>query len=404
MIEEDEEVARRLHERGRHIVHARLSDQEVDLAPLAGARALVLNGNDDDNVLVTLGAREAGFEGPIVAMITEPRLRSPLLSAGVNVTFAPYHVLAAVLSSRASAKISPRVTGFKPLSRLLDVAELRVHDGSPLAGRSLAEVQLRTQTGAHVVAQWEDGRLNLPPAPNERIPAGTMLVAAGTPESMVRLSEIARPITDEGVIIVIGMAEVGQKLVEILSSVDEQTCVLDAVEGPGVDIVGEVSDPNVLAQLPLSEARVAILSLETDSATVLAATLLRQYAPDLPIIASTELSNNVASIQHAGADFAMSLSQVAGQLLVHHVLGETVSIQPRIKLARVEAGRLEGKNPLSERIRERTGCTVVAVEREGELIMTLPPSFRLASADSLYICGTADAIQSYQQKFPASWL
>jgi Kef-type K+ transport system membrane component KefB/Trk K+ transport system NAD-binding subunit len=404
LIEEDEAVARRLYERGHHVVHARLSEQEVDLAPLAHARALVLNGNDDSNVLVTLGAREVGFEGPIVAMITDPRLRSPLRSAGANVTFAPYHVLAAVLSSRASARISPRVTGFRPLSRQLEVAELRVHDGSPLADRSLAEVELRTRTGANVVGRWREGQLHLPPGPGETIAAGTILVAAGTPESIERLNEMARPIRDEGVIVVIGTGELGQKLVEILSAVDEHLCVVDAQEGPNVDVVGDLSDPEVLAQIPLAEARVAILALETVGATVVAATVLRQHSPDLPIIAGAAVPDNVAQIQRAGADFAVSVSQVAGQLLAHHVLDETVSLQPRIKLTRVEAGRLVGKHPLSERIRERTGCTVVAVERDGDVIMSFPASFRLTSDDSVYICGTADAIQRYNEVFPAAWI
>jgi Trk K+ transport system NAD-binding subunit len=124
----------------------------------------------------------------------------------------------------------------------------------------------------------------------------------------------------------------------------------------------------------------------------------------LPIIASATVPDNVAHIQRAGADFAVSVSQVAGQLLAHHVLDETVSLQPRIKLTRVDAGRLDGKHPLSERIRERTGCTVVAVEREGDVIMSFPPSFRLTSDDGLYICGTADAIQRYKEVFPPAWI
>ncbi len=132
--------------------------------------------------------------------------------------------------------------------------------------------------------------------------------------------------------------------------------------------------------------------------------MLREHSPELPIIASVALPENVPHIQRAGADFAVSVSQVAGQLLAHHVLGETVSLQPRIKLTRVDAGRLDGKHPLSERVRERTGCTVVAVERDGDLIMSFPPSFRLTSDDSVYICGTADSIQRYKEAFPAAWI
>jgi len=148
--------------------------------------------------------------------------------------------------------------------------------------------------------------------------------------------------------------------------------------------------------------RVVVLALDTDSATVFAATVLRDHAPDLPILAGVSLAENVARVQRAGVDYALSVSQVAGQLLAHHALGETVSLQPRIKLVRVDAGRLAGKNPMAERIRERTGCTVVAVERDGQVAMDFPTSLRLSPDDALYICGTTDAVARYNEEFPTS--
>ena len=328
VIEEDEAAARRLHERGQQVVHARLGEQELDLRPLARAHALVLNGEDDANALLALSAREVGYEGPIVAMIEDPRRRAAMLLAGVTATFAPTHVLAAVLSSRASARIGPRVTGVRPLSRLLEVAELRVHDASPLADTTLAEAGIRARTGSNIVGQWRDAALHSPPAADETIRPGTILVAAGTPESIEKLSEMARPITQEGAIVVIGFGDVGRKLAEILTAVEEEVCVVDPVERPGVHLVGDIIDRDVLERVPLAGARVVVLALDTDSATVFAAAVLRDYAPDLPIIASVSLAENVARIQRAGVDYALSVSQVAGQLLAHHVLGRPSPCSP----------------------------------------------------------------------------
>ena len=400
LIEEDEAAARRLQASGQRVVHVTLAGQELDLRALIRARALVLNGEDNANALLALSAREVGYEGSIIAMIQDPRRRSPMLLAGADATFTPTHVLAAVLSSRASARISPRVTGFQPLSSLLEVAELRVHEASPLADSTLAEVGLRTRTGANVVGQWRDGALHSPPSADENIPPGTILVVAGTPESIEKLTDLARPIRQEGVIVVIGFGDVGRKLAEILTAVEEEVCVVDLVERPGVDIVGDIIDRDVLKRVPLAGARVVVLALDGYSATLFAATVLRNYAPDLPIIAGVSQAEDVARIQRAGVDYALSVSQVAGQFLAHHVLGETVSLQPRIKLVRVGAGMLAGKNPVAERIRERTGCTVVAVERDGQVVRNFPASFRISSDDTLYICGTTDAVARYLEEFP----
>ncbi len=96
------------------------------------------------------------------------------------------------------------------------------------------------------------------------------------------------------------------------------------------------------------------------------------------------------------------MSQVAGQLLAHHILGEMVSQQTRIKLVKLAAGRLVGRHPLESEIRERSGCSVVAVERAGEIILDIPSSFVLAEDDQLYVCGTAEAFTRYHEEFPSS--
>ncbi len=401
VIEEDEAVARKLLERGHRVVHATLAERKLDFAPLARARALVANGKDDDNAVFAIEAREQGFTGPIVAMVRDPHRRAPMMLAGATVTFTPSHVLAAVIAARASHRIGPRVTGVQPLSRHLEVAELRVQDAGPLAGRTLAETGIRAQTGANIVGQWLDDALHSPPAADEPLQPGTILVAAGSPDSIRRLRDMVRPITQEGTIIIAGFGDIGRHLTQFLTDAGEKVCVIDLVEQAGVDVVGDVLDRSVLERASVADARAVILVLGNDSADQFAATVVRDFAPDVPIIAGVALSENVGRILRAGADFAISTSQVTGQLLARHVLGETVSLQPRIKLVKVGPGRLEGKHPLAARIRERTGCSVVAVERGEEIVMDFPASFALAADDGLYVCGTTDAVDLFYDDFAA---
>ncbi len=44
----------------------------------------------------------------------------------------------------------------------------------------------------------------------------------------------------------------------------------------------------------------------------------------------------------------------------------------------------------------------MAVERDGKVGMDFPASFRILMDDTLYICGTTDAIARYHEEFPAS--
>jgi Trk K+ transport system NAD-binding subunit len=402
VIEEDESVAQRLHIRGKQVVHAALAEESLDLRPLTQARALVVNGEDEYNALLVLRVREQGFSGPIVALVDNPNRRAAMQLTGVTAAFTPTHVLAAAIAVRASARIGLRVTGVEPHGHLLEIAEVRVHDESPLANKTLVESGIRAETGAHIVGQWAENELHSPPATDQVIEPGMILVAAGSPDSIKRLSEVARPITREGTIVVAGFAEIGSKLTEMLKDANEQVCIIDATAQPGVDVVGDVLDPKVLQRAGVATARVVILACENDSATLLAATVVRNYTPDVPIIACADLVENVGRIQQAGADFALSISQVAGQLLTYHVLGEMVSQQARIKLVKVGAGGLVGRNPLGSRIRERTGCSVVAVERDGEVLMDIPPSFVLAAEDAFYLCGTVSAFNHFYEEFAES--
>ena len=201
---------------------------------------------------------------------------------------------------------------------------------------------------------------------------------------------------------VAGSGDVGRKLIEILHEAGEETCVIAAAEGPGVDIVGDILDRDVLERAPVAGARAVILTYDADSTTLLVAAVVRDYAPDVPIIAAVSVVENVGRIQRAGADFALSVGQVAGQILAHHVLGETVSHQPRIKLVKLRPAGLAGRNPHQANIRERTGCSVVAVERDAQVLLDIPEDFTLSADDAVYVCGTAAALNRYYEEFPQS--
>jgi Trk K+ transport system NAD-binding subunit len=401
VVEAEESVARRLHAHGHRVVHGSFVDEQMNLRVLTKARALVANGPDEDDALLASTAREYGFAGPIVALIDNPNRRAPMQLAGATAAFTPTHVLAAAVAVRASAKIGPRITGVQPLAHLLEVAEIRIHDDSVLANKTLAESGVYA-TGAHIVGQWVDDALHLPPGSDQMLCSGMIVVAAGTPDSIKRLSEIARPITQEGTIVVAGYGDVGSKIVEMLKDAGEDVCVIDPVEQDGVEVVGDVLDTAVLERAGVAKARVVVLACENDSSTLLVSTVVRNYAPDVPIIACAALVENVGRIQQAGADFALSVGQVAGQLLAHHVLGQMVSQQARIKLSKLNAGQLVGHHPLEPRIRELTGCTVIAIERSGEVLMDIPPELVLEEEDGLYVCGTVDAFDHFYEEFAES--
>ena len=91
--------------------------------------------------------------------------------------------------------------------------------------------------------------------------------------------------------------------------------VIDLAERPGVDVVGDVLEPGVLEAAGVAEAQAVILAVDNDSSTLFATVIVKDQAPDVTIIARVNRAENVERIHHAGADFALSISQVSGQIL-----------------------------------------------------------------------------------------
>jgi Trk K+ transport system NAD-binding subunit len=409
VLEADEALARRLHERGLRVVHRGQADGALAAARLDRARALVANGSDDENAAVILAARQLGFGGPVLALVEDPFHRRPMMLAGATAVFTPRHILGAALAARASARISPRLAGVQQLGRNLEVAELRVASHSPLAGLSPEAAEIGTRTGATVIGQWLGGELAVPGGDGWRIEPGGILVAVGGHDSIQRLGELAgsggalRP--RQGHFVVGGYGEVGRKVVELLRTVGEEVRVIErhppAGDGAeGVDFLGNVLELHVLEAAGVRDAQAVVLALDTDSATLFATVILKDLAPDVPVIARVNQADNVDRIHRAGAYFALSISQISGQMLAKKLLGqEAFAVDPQLKVLKLAALPLAGRHPSDLRIRSRTGCSVVAVERGDDVLVAFGPDFRFQPDDTVYVCGSSGAVRRFGELF-----
>jgi Trk K+ transport system NAD-binding subunit len=128
--------------------------------------------------------------------------------------------------------------------------------------------------------------------------------------------------------------------------------------------------------------------------------ILKDLSPEVPVIARVNEAENVERIHRAGADFALSISQVSGQMLAKKLLGQdAVAIDPHLKVLKVAPNGLAGQHPTGLHIRERTGCSVVAVERGEDVIVEFDPDFRFGPGDAVYVCGGGNAVRRFQEVF-----
>ncbi|MCP5228083.1 NAD-binding protein [Accumulibacter sp.] len=403
ILEQDERQARRLRDRGYDVVFGSLDEQPGILAGVEAARALITNADDHADATFIMMARERGFAGPILALAEEPLHRPAMEKIGATAVFTPSHVLGAALAARASSRISPKVEGMQLLGERVGIADFRVQAGSPLAGQRLGDLRMRARHGVTVIGQWNGGRFAPAEGPDTRIEARAILVVAGAHVNLARVERMATPLRRYGPIVVAGHGVVGGKVVEMLRDAGETVIVIDERPDAAVDVVGNVLEHSTLERAEVRKARTVVLALSNDSAGVFATAVVRDYAPDVRLIARVNLAPNVARLYQAGADVALSVGQVAGQILAHHLLGEdAVTVEQRLKLARVAPGALVGGHPWQAGIREKTATAVVAVERGSEVLVEFDQSFQVRADDVLFVCGTTDSLDKYMREYRAS--
>jgi Trk K+ transport system NAD-binding subunit len=402
IIDEDEKEARHLLAQRQRVVFGNLDGGVLERCNLRQARALIVNSSDDRNAATILAARQLGYAGEIIALVEDPFHRQPMLLAGASDAYTPRHVLGAALAARASQKVSPTIVGIQHLGHRLQVAEARIVRDSVLCGKTLEQAGLRQHAGVSVIGQWAGGRLVYPATPGMRMEAGGILILVGSDENIgrcIELCEGARRLRASGTYLIAGCGEVGRKVAELLADAGEKTFTIDARPGPGVDLVGNVLDHKVLEQVDLASAKSVVLALNADATAIFATVIVRDLAPDVPVIARVNRSENVERLYVTGADFALSVSQVSGQLLAYRLLGkESVIVGPELQVVKVSTAGLENRHPRESELQEHTECTVIAVERGDDLLVEFPAGFRLQKDDAAYVCGSAEATRRFSQR------
>ena len=403
ILEEDMELARTLRDRGYDVVYGKPAADPAVLAGVRHARAVVACAGDHANATCTLIAREAGFTGPLYALADDPLYRPPMIQIGATDVFTPAHVLGAALASRASSRISPPAEGMHMLGTKAGLAEFRVRAGSPLAARRLGDLHLREQHGVTVIGQWHGGLFTTMRGPETCVEPGAILVVVGAFANLEKVERMAMPIRRTGPIVLAGFGTVGHKVIEVLHDAGESYAVIDRLAAPGVDIVGNVLEGSILERAGVREASAMILALSDDSESVFATAAVREFAPEVPLIVRVLRTPNTKRLYQSGADFAISVGQVAGQILAYHLFEEQLTqVENRIKFSRLTAGTLAGAHPFHGDVLARTGAELVAVERGQEVLVEFEDGFLVRADDAVIVCGAPDKVERYQREFHAA--
>lgn len=156
---------------------------------------IACSDSDVANVYITLSARQLNSSLNIVARAGLKETEKKLTMAGANRVISPYFISGVRMAAMATQPVAIDFLDLVTHGGLADFSlfQLTISAGSPLNGKSIAEADIRSTSGALVLAiRKPDGSFDLRPKGTSRIDANDVLVVLGTQEQFNLLQKMVQ--------------------------------------------------------------------------------------------------------------------------------------------------------------------------------------------------------------------
>jgi CPA2 family monovalent cation:H+ antiporter-2 len=243
-----------------------------------------------------------------------------------------------------------------------------------------------------------------------------------------------------GHVVIVGWGRVGGHIVDVLGRVGVPRLVVEVdvaraeeLSKSGVPVLfGDAANSEVLDHAGLDRARALVVTVPDEAAAGLTVAAARRLAPDLPIVARAATQKGIKLLSSLGAQDVIHPELEGGLQVVRHTLlrlgfplrevqkyGDVVRQESydvalntqeehralaqlldaaqgvEISWARVAEGSPFADRTLAEaNLRARTGASVVAIHREGNVLPGPTPETRLRPGDRVGLIGRAEDVEA----------
>ncbi len=385
------------------VVVGDLSDPETYKRLNVHKAALVLaNNNDMMNTNIAFTVREISKEVPIAANADLDDSVDILQLAGSTHVLQFMKLLGQSLSRRV-LRTSTRSNIIGNIDSLL-IAEAPVMRTS-LVGKTLQQSRLRETTGITVVGVWERGKFEIPTAAT-RMNSTTVLLMAGSSEHLMSYDKhFGGNRKLQAPVLILGGGRVGRAAAESLEQVGIDYRIIEKNKNLIINdkyIHGSAADINTLKRANIKEAPSIIITTHDDPTNIYLTIYCRRLQPDIQIICRANLDRNISKLHTAGADLVMSYASLATNTILNLLKpDEVLMLAEGLNVFRASTHfSLAGKSLAESQIRMQTGCSVIAINHDGKMVINPDPSVCFHENDILIMIGTDEAEKRLYQKYP----
>ncbi len=400
-IESDPQEVEQLIDDGSNAIYGNAERvKTLKQANLEHATALVADLDDETNPTVLLSAKRVNPDAKLISVVDNRRAITHHRYAGADKVVVSKEGLGESLALRSMETVSERFRTVVSVDTQVGFHEFLVEEDSALVGKTIREAAISDRYGLTIIGGWFGARFRISPPPNTEILPNTILFVSGTNEAFrsegVRCLPSHQGHPDR--VVVCGYGDVGQSVARTLRSEGIKATIVDGKDLPGVDIVGDITEEQTLEAADINNARSVVLAVDEDSTAIYSSILIKHLAPNIEIIARANDPENVWKLYNAGTDYVLSLPAVTGELLASQLIRNEEILTPRdeFEFVRTTAPDLTGQSLREADIRNKTGCTIVAIERTGTLRTEFGATEEIRAKDVLIGAGSREAIEAFR--------
>ena len=166
-------------------------------------------------------------------------------------------------------------------------------------------------------------------------------------------------------------------------------------------ITGSAADYDTLIAAGIERTPSIIITTHEDALNIYLAIYCRRLRPDAQIISRASLNRNTRTLLHAGANLVMSYDSITTATITNILRpGSLLMLSESLSVFTADVDeKLLGRSLLQLKIREGTGCSVVAVKRNGVTIANPDPGNILDADEQLVLVGDIEAINRFTARF-----
>ena len=394
LIVDDLKRALELYDSGIRVAVGDIDDPETYRKVRIERAALVVATNADEiNTNIAFTVRELNERVPIITTADSPHSEDILYMAGSTKVIKLHDMLGRSLAAWTVGG-DCRSTVISRFDELI-IAESSAY-GTPLVGKRLAESRIREEFGLSVVGIWERGHFTTV-NPQSLIEANSVLVLAGSKKNMDAFDDVYSFYhvcrTSANPVLILGGGRVGQTIAELFKERNIEYLIIEKNPRRAQEqehyVFGDAADIRTLQKAWIENAPAALLTTHDDATNIYLTKYLRSLRPDMRILSRANLERNVSTLHRAGADFVMSYPTLGATAIFNFLRNEDIiMLAEGLNVFRLKAPKaLVGKNLAQSRIRELTGCSVVAIKAEGAMKINPDPGEPIRENSELVIIG-----------------